>query len=503
MRCKKSRSHFSAYLDQELPDEKAQNLEQHLNECPKCEEEFKNLRNYLRIAQSLDRVKAPEILSERIQASLSSPMPIKSRLQRNPIIYMPVAVVAALLLISLFIWPPGFFQADNAEIPYVFEIKKRGKGPVSREKKGDSPSENKVKTISEIVKANDGLVKIVDQDQYSGEPNFMIIQVPASNYASFRNDYHSLLTYYSLPDDILADRDGMIYIQIGFSRRQLLVDDFNADGRSDIAIFMVRGNREGRIYVAENVNESEWLYPVAVQINTEGYQFTDNCSLLSGDIDGDLRQDILIIPEDEPARLYYQLNKGDGRYRDAKSISLSGDFKLSDGIFMMTDLNGDSLTDLVFHYVMGDHKGQWLGWLNTGDRQFAYPIEIVTGHQIPSDQMLYKPFSIDMNNDGFDDLGVYYNSGARDASWFVTLNDGQGHFKNEQRLFFGKSPIAFQGNYAVFTGDVNADGFDDLLIKLGGVNDYSSWSVLINSQKNSFDDGHKIKFNNESDLPFY
>jgi len=65
---------------------------------------------------------------------------------------------------------------------------------------------------------------------------------------------------------------------------------------------------------------------------------------------------------------------------------------------------------------------------------------------------------------------------------------------------FGNSPRAYQGNYSLFTGDLNGDGFTDLIMKFGQTEDYSEWAKLINKKNKSFTLGQQLKFGPKEDL---
>jgi len=71
MNCKQARSHFSLYLDSTLTGRQMQELGAHFEECPDCEQEYRQLRQSQRMLASVGRPQIPQDLALKIRVALS------------------------------------------------------------------------------------------------------------------------------------------------------------------------------------------------------------------------------------------------------------------------------------------------------------------------------------------------------------------------------------------------------------------------------------------------
>ncbi len=83
MRCKQAQKLVSEYVDGNLDERRAAELEKHLESCPDCREILKDLRGIVREARSLKTVVPPEAVWQKISGSLDGarleePAPRKS-----------------------------------------------------------------------------------------------------------------------------------------------------------------------------------------------------------------------------------------------------------------------------------------------------------------------------------------------------------------------------------------------------------------------------------------
>ena len=96
---------------------------------------------------------------------------------------------------------------------------------------------------------------------------------------------------------------------------------------------------------------------------------------------------------------------------------------------------------------------------------------------------------------------LYWQQGERNAVWYVSQNNRSGAGDIEYITGFNKGKMAFWGNYLPFTGDMDGDGYDDLLVKNGTSDEVSNWYLMMNDGDGSFTiAGHLIDFNGEIDF---
>jgi len=71
MNCQKIKKLLNPYIDQVLDAESAQQVEEHLESCPTCPEEYLRLKGMVASLNSVSQVSAPQNLSQSIMAKIS------------------------------------------------------------------------------------------------------------------------------------------------------------------------------------------------------------------------------------------------------------------------------------------------------------------------------------------------------------------------------------------------------------------------------------------------
>ena len=217
------------------------------------------------------------------------------------------------------------------------------------------------------------------------------------------------------------------------------IGDFNGDGYDDIAVSSYgtssSGSTVGKVYVVYGRNSSSNVYPIAgnyaFQIDGEASEnyFGSQISR-GGDINGDGYSDFVISA-------FYQ-----GTQKNGKAYVIKG----SPSIISGTTYNGSSIGDIGFS-IAGEGNYNYFG---TG-------VDIVG----------------DMNGDGYDDIAIgapsfnnqtgkvyviYGKSGLSSVTLSTLGSSGSDGFVlyNSTKLYLGNS--------VKYAGDINGDGYDDLLI---------------------------------------
>ncbi|MBI2948854.1 MAG: VCBS repeat-containing protein [Verrucomicrobia bacterium] len=191
-------------------------------------------------------------------------------------------------------------------------------------------------------------------------------------------------------------------------------------------------------------------------------------SLALADVDGDGDLDVYVV-----------------NYRSATIMDAPGtrfSFRMVNGQPLLNRINGKSLTDpewtnrFVVQIALGsDGRGRFsheeLGepdalFLNDGRGGFKHePFDRGTFRDERGQLLSQSPFDWglaamfrDFNGDGWPDLYVCNDFGTPDRFW---LNDGQGRFRAAPALTFRHTSLA---SMALDTGDLNRDGFDDVIV---------------------------------------
>ncbi len=229
--------------------------------------------------------------------------------------------------------------------------------------------------------------------------------------------------------------------------------DFNGNGRMDLAVAQF-GYDEGEVRWMEN--KGGWEFESHILLRLSGA-----VNVLVDDFNGDGRPDIVALISQQWEEIYLFENRGEGRFGNRVIWGSSNEDFGSSGI-TLCDLNQDGLPDIL--YTNGDgfdyaepgprpwHGVQWLE--NLGGGNFRY-------HHIGEQAGAYSPVALDIDGDG--DIDVVAVSGFNDwskpdaVSMMLYRNNGMQQFQPEILSFRPSHLIA------ATAGDLDGDGRDMLI----------------------------------------
>ena len=200
--------------------------------------------------------------------------------------------------------------------------------------------------------------------------------------------------------------------------------------------------------------------------------------------------DLYMGVQQAPNRLF--LSEGQGRFRDATTQEI-GDSGIANGI-AVGDINNDGNLD-IFQAVPSvisllDPEQSWVRFrslmlLNLGNGEFLDVTEGVGLSELTLGQDVETPCLADFDNDGDLDLLVQMTeiteTGAT-ASHPFFLNDGDGVFTS-----FGGQPSVFENSLMLSIGDLDLDGFLDVMASCGCPSD--NWKYF----RNNGNDNHWLR----------
>ena len=165
--------------------------------------------------------------------------------------------------------------------------------------------------------------------------------------------------------------------------------------------------------------------------------------------------------------------------------------------FYTGDINGDHYDDLLIFYTYGKFKNQFFASLNNKKGHFQKPIPIIINDSLNliSHQTIFT--LADINGDNFDDLLALSNEGNKAGDWYVFKNNHQLGFEHTILLQFDNDKLKYFSDHPPVSGDFNADGYDDLGIRLK-----NSWVLFLNKKNYYFDEGFQTKQDTFSDKYF-
>jgi hypothetical protein len=233
----------------------------------------------------------------------------------------------------------------------------------------------------------------------------------------------------------------------GSGAGQLVVADFNGDGKLDLAVtklccsvVVLAGNGDGTFGPGMSYQVGSYLTGLAVS-----------------DFNGDGKPDLAVSVGSEPVTkggLVIWLNQGDGTFRKDASYHVGE----SPNGLAVADFNGDGASDLAVITSVGTNAALGI-MLGNGDGTFQPPVYYFAVGAYPTSIAVG-----DFNGDGKPDLVV---TGGY-AAVAILLNRGDGTFKLDHYYYPGGLLIVADMN-----GDGNADlvlSGSSVIIMLGGGN---------------------------------
>ena len=504
MKCNKYKIQLSDYIDGRLQNAEKSKLESHINKCDSCRRDLELLQDYRKFSSAVEHAESPETIKENVWRSISEESDIistsKARMKLYPKLTWMTAA-AAIIIFMLII--PSLFQPQEITVSFDYLTIKKGKGP-SEKRQEKSEGDPRVSAMLGLTGKLDCTVK----DIYLNPEEMadrMVIKVPMSTYDQFREEFNSLDISDKLPEISFKRRFGSVNIQVYFSGRKFIAGDFNNDGRVDLGAYFNRGRNRGEFYLAMNDGNNGLLEPVKTQMDdTLGYLYRSD-ELLSGDFNNDGFDDLTVRFSkglNRDSWIIY-LNNGSGGFKEGIRCN-SGEKKLISSELnhpFTGDFNGDGYSDIGTYFFRGEQKGKFIISINNKNMSFAAPMEFITGHTGLQAERKYTPLIMDINNDNYSDIIIYWQEGERNAFWYVSENNRSGAGAKEYPAGFNNGTMAFMGEYLPFAGDINGDGFDELLVKIGTSDEVANWYIMLNDGDGSFTSSdHFIDFAGEIDF---
>jgi hypothetical protein len=401
-------------------------------------------------------------------------------------------LAAAAAIILFLVISPNFLNTSRIESDFTYRQIKTGKGPAdSKSQMTDGSKE--VILLDEITGKVDGKVIEEGYNARTGMTDFLTLRIRSKNYHTFESLLKESGIDVALPETI-PGTSRYVILQLYFPGRKFVTGDFNGDGQTDLAAYFKRGKNCGNWFIAYHEKEGKFTAPARTTLGDTMFFLSENDVPLSGDLNGDGFSDLVISCP--PGKWKVFLNDGNANFHDPGQALLELNLPLTDEYYLLLsgDLNGDGLDDLVVHYFKGDLAGRWFVSLNAGRLNFKGFEEFPVPGQVYEAGQRYTPLILDFNGDGFGDCGIYWQQGYLNARWYLGINDKNGQFLEPCQVHFGNSPLAFQGNYSAFTGDVTADGLDDILVKSGTQDEAGEWYLEENESGIKFSFGKEVIF---------
>ena len=234
----------------------------------------------------------------------------------------------------------------------------------------------------------------------------------------------------------------------------LVVDDFNHDGKPDVAAVMttaVASSSSAVPYIALLLGDGTGKFGAPTITSNSGFS-SSAWNIASADVNKDGLPDLLITgPGSENSQVF--LNNGDGTFKTGQTVLRNGPYNLLlDG--RLADVNGDGCPDAVVA------DAATFAWVALGDctGAFTTPTAVQMGDSNAALRV------VDVDGDGNPDI-VTSSLPAIDPrlgflagnTLSVAFGDGKGNFTT------GRNYVGTSQSYSIAVADFNGDGKPDFV----------------------------------------
>jgi hypothetical protein len=234
-----------------------------------------------------------------------------------------------------------------------------------------------------------------------------------------------------------------VRVNAGVHSGYFTAGDFNGDGILDVAAANFERSGSGTVQVALGNGDATFQAPIVIGVGANEPTY-----LAVGDMNGDGKQDLVVVMYAIPSSMFVLLGNGDGTFQPPSPAVTLGTYAVQP---LLIDLNGDGKLDVVLQ--MNNSTQNLYVVLGNGDGTFQAP-QI---YSLPGGPLYVSGTAIvaDFNGAGRLDIAAPY--GTSIGQYGISLLFGQSN-----GTFTIGSPVNIVAGIMV-GGDFNGDGKPDIV----------------------------------------
>lgn len=269
--------------------------------------------------------------------------------------------------------------------------------------------------------------------------------------------------------------------------KQSLTGDFNGDGKQDLAIICSLPNARTIILLSFGDGAGHLGEPaVAYDSGVNGFD-SSTTQFVSGDFNSDGKTDIAAFEDvgNSESKIYVFSSQGTTFSSPAQVWdSGAGSWNQANTKIVAGDFNGDGKTDIMAFYDYG--SGLTRSWLFAGNGTGGFASPTVwwnsgVGNWVWGDS---KFVATDVNHDGKTDVVALYNYGNANTSAFLFTSGGSGWGNIASEWNSGAGNWDWN-NSKLIAGDFNGDGYGDIAVLYNYGNQETKLWVFLATSSNT------------------
>ena len=249
---------------------------------------------------------------------------------------------------------------------------------------------------------------------------------------------------------------------------KFLVMDVNNDSKDDFVVVYKNTNGKMHFLTYKGKNTSPYIEDATTDALLSNYDYFDDSEIFSGDFNGDGYDDVLVPSYDSNEKRTLNVFRGtsSGAFNEGQLLTSVRNHKpyLYPYKYLVGDVSGDGKTDFVDVFNTNNFRDILT---YKGTNISPYLIDSINDSIVYQEEITQKEtyFLGDINGDGYDDLIVHYKNSNGKRCMRVHGGDSNGEFSSSIRTITTNNHNEITYPCSIYISDINNDGKNDMIVK--------------------------------------